>query len=185
MTEREGLLARAVAGEESAWRDLVARYQALVHSVIRAHRIAASDGEDLFQETFLRLHRHAGRIEDPRALTRWLMVTARHLCLDHLARRRRESLTAEPPDLPDPGPELEAVLERMERAQEVREALATLSPRCRELLRALYYEREEPDYRQVAGQLGMPVGSVGPTRMRCLERLLEALDSRRRKGRSA
>ena len=185
MSENEGLLARAVAGEETAWRDLVARYQALVHSVIRAHRIPSADGEDLFQETFLRLHRHAHRIEDPRALTRWLMVTARHLCLDHLARRGRESVSADPPEVPDPSPDLEVMLERMERAQEVRDALATLSSRCQSLLRALYYEREEPDYRQVAGQLRMPVGSVGPTRMRCLERLLEALDSRRRRGRSA
>jgi DNA-directed RNA polymerase specialized sigma24 family protein len=60
----------------------------------------------------------------------------------------------------------------------VREALATLSERCQALLQALYYEQEEPDYRRVAEQLGMPLGSVGPTRGRCLERLLEALDSR-------
>jgi RNA polymerase sigma factor (sigma-70 family) len=185
MTDSEGLLARAVAGEESAWRDLVARYQALVHSVIRAHRIPTADGEDLFQETFLRLHRHAHRIEDPRALTRWLMVTARNLCLDHLARRWREALEADPPDIPDPRPSLDVALERLERAQEVREALGSLSERCQALLKALYYEREEPDYRRVADQLGMPVGSVGPTRGRCLERLLEALDSRRRQGRSA
>jgi len=185
MAQHEELLARAAAGEESAWRDLVARYQALVHSVIHAHRIHGADGEDLFQETFLRLHRHAHRIQDPRALTRWIMVTTRHLCLDHLSRRWRETTEAHPPDLPDPRPDLEVALERLERAQEVREALATLSARCQALLQALYYEQEEPDYRRVAEQLGMPLGSVGPTRGRCLERLLEALDSRRRKGRTS
>jgi RNA polymerase sigma factor (sigma-70 family) len=183
MTEHGELLARAAAGEESAWRDLVARYQALVHSVIHAHRIGDADGEDLFQETFLRLHRHAHRIQDPRALTRWIMVTTRHLCLDHLARRGRESVEADPPEIVDPRPDLEEVIERLERAQEVREALATLSERCQTLLKALYYEQDEPDYRRVAEGLGMPVGSVGPTRGRCLERLLEALDSKRRRGR--
>jgi RNA polymerase sigma factor (sigma-70 family) len=113
------------------------------------------------------------------------MVTARHLCLDHLGRRWRETLAADPPDTPDSRPGLDVALERLERAQEVREALGSLSERCQSLLKALYYERDEPDYRRVAEQLGMPVGSVGPTRGRCLERLLEALDSRRRQGRSA
>jgi len=182
MTDHEGLLARAAAGEESAWRDLVARYQALVHSVVRAHRIGAADGEDLFQEVFLRLHRHAHRIQDPRALTRWVAVTTRHLCLDHIARHRRERLDAEPPEMEDPAPDLQATLERLELAQEMREAIAGLSARCQELLKALYYETDSPDYRRVAERLRMPVGSIGPTRGRCLERLLEALDQRHRQG---
>jgi RNA polymerase sigma factor (sigma-70 family) len=179
MHDPAGLLARAVAGEEAAWREVIARYQALVYSVVRAHRLGDAEGEDVFQEVFLRLHRHAHRIHEPAALTRWVMVTARHLCLDVLARRRRERGTPESEEVSDPAPGIEATLERLELAQSVREALATLSPRCRELLTALYYEGDRPDYQLAAERMGMPIGSVGPTRIRCLERLLEALEARR------
>jgi RNA polymerase sigma factor (sigma-70 family) len=180
MNDTAGLLVRAAAGEESAWRELVARYQALVHAVVRAHRIPATDGEDVFQEVFLRLYRHAHRIDDPRALTRWVAVTSRNLCLDHLARRGRERIDSDPEDRPDPGPEPGAFLERQERAQAVREALASLTDRCQELLRVLYYEQESPDYRAAAARMGVPVGSIGPTRGRCLARLLAALERRQR-----
>ena len=173
------LLARAAAGEESAWREVVSRYQALVHSIVRAHRIAPSDGEDLFQEVFLRLHRHALRIEDPRALARWVAVTTRNLCLDHLSRAKRERATSEADEARDPTPAVDLVIERVQRTQEVREALATLPESCQELLRLLYYEMDEPDYRRAAERLGRPIGSIGPTRGRCLSRLLEALLARR------
>src|SRR5262245_43939965 len=179
MTDPAGLLARAASGEEAAGREVVARYQALVHAVIRAHRIAAPDGEDLFQEVFLRLHRHALRIQDPGALAGWVAVTTRNLCLDHLARRRRLAELEDSPEPEDPAPGIESELERHGRAQQVREALEELSPACRELLFVLYYEMDEPDYRRAADRLGRPVGSIGPTRQRCLARLLEVLERRR------
>jgi len=177
MNTPEELLARASAGDEAAWRQLVARYQALVYQVIRAHRIPPEEGEDLFQEVFLRLHRHAGRIRDAAALTRWVAVTTRNLCLDGLARKKRERGRPDPlANQSDPAPVPEDLFHRSEEAQHVREALETLSERCRELLRILYYESDAPDYRLAADRLGMPLGSVGPTRQRCLERLLGALE---------
>ena len=179
MIESGELLARARAGDEAAWREIVSRYQSLVFHVIRSHRIPDGEGEDLFQETFLRLHRHAIGIADPGALARWLSVTARNLCLDHLARRRREVLVADVPDNADPAPPAVEALERLEQAQIVREAVDGLSPRCRSLLAALYFDSDEPDYRAVAERLDMPIGSIGPTRARCLARLLESLEARR------
>jgi len=178
MIEPRELLARASAGDEAAWRELVARYQALVFQVIRAHRIEAQAGEDLFQEVFLRLHRHAHRIQDPDALTRWIAVTARNVCLDYLERLARERGRPIDADAPDPSPGADDVLDRSEEAQQVREALAGLPDRCRELLHILYFETDEPDYRRAAERLGMPLGSVGPTRQRCLERLLDLLAQR-------
>jgi RNA polymerase sigma factor (sigma-70 family) len=167
------VLARAVGGDEAAWRELVARYQRLVYATIWAFRIPAPDAEDVFQETFLRLHRHALRLNEPRALTRWIIVTTRHLCLDHLAQQRsRERLVAAYE--PEVAAEQEIVL-YVERAQEVRDAFAELQPRCRELLGLLYFEQERPDYRAAAERLNMPIGSVGPTRARCLEQLLRRL----------
>jgi RNA polymerase sigma factor (sigma-70 family) len=179
MDDSRAVLSRAAAGDETAWREIVDRYQRLVFATIRSFRIDLSEAEDIFQEAFLRLHAHAMRVRDARALASWLIVTTRHLCVDHLARRQasaRMAAALEPPVQPDSPLDL---LIRLERAQEVREAIATLPPRCRDLLRALYFEREKPSYEDVAKALKVPVGSVGPTRARCLGQLLRQLRLRR------
>jgi RNA polymerase sigma factor (sigma-70 family) len=173
------LLRRAAAGDEGAWREIVGQYQRLVYATIRSFRVSPGDAEDLFQETFLRLYRHAAGVRDSRALTRWLVVTARNLCLDHHARLRArphetlnaETLAVEPRPLND--------LIHLERAQAVREAVQEMPERCRALLWLLYFQQERPDYEAAARSLGMPLGSVGPTRLRCLEQLLRQL---RRRG---
>ena len=172
------LLRRASEGDGAAWSEIVAHYQRLVYATIRSFRVPSEDAEDLFQETFLRLHRHAAGLRDSRALTRWLVVTSRHLCLDHLERSRVRAQTehAQAPT-PSEGTPLTDVL-LLERAQWIREAILELPPRCRELLWMLYFEQESPDYEAAARALGMPLGSVGPTRMRCLEHLLRLLRKR-------
>lgn len=172
------LLRRASEGDDTAWREIVSHYQRLVYATIRSFRVPSEDAEDLFQETFLRLHRHASGLRDSRALTRWLVVTARHLCLDHLERDR---LRYQNERTPDPsGPEETPLIEmvQLERAQWIREAILELPPRCRDLLWMLYFEQERPDYEAVSRALGMPLGSVGPTRLRCLEHLLRILRTR-------
>ena len=177
MLEPRDTLGRAAAGDETAWRDIVAQYQRLVYATIRSFRIPADDAQDIFQEAFLRLHRHSQRLRDPRALTRWIIVTTRHLCLDHLARERRTpgATWVADPDAVDPG---DASILRLERAQRLRESLAGLDPRCRELLQLLFFEQERPDYQAASARLGMPVGSIGPTRARCLEHLLQMVRRR-------
>ena len=173
------LLRRAAAGDEGAWREIVGQYQRLVHATIRSFRVTPGDAEDLFQETFLRLYRHAAGLRDSRALTRWLIVTARNLCLDHVARLRarpqewldEESLAVEPRPLTE--------MIHLERAQAVREAIQEMPERCRELLWLLYFQQESPDYEAASRAFNMPLGSVGPTRIRCLEHLLRQL---RRRG---
>src|SRR5437762_2882236 len=129
MADADDLLALAGAGDERAWRQIVERYQRLVYATIRSFRIAPSEAEDVFQETFLRLHRHTLRVRDSRALPRWLIVTTRRLCLDLLAHERTVTRLAPAFDVvvEDVG---EADLIALERAQVVREALAELSPRC-------------------------------------------------------
>ena len=173
------LLRRTAAGDDAAWREVVGHYQRLVHATIRSFRVTPSDAEDLFQETFLRLYRHATGLRDSRALTRWLIVTARNLCLDHITRLRArptEALDAETLAV-EPKPLAEMI--HLERAQAVREAIQAMPERCRDLLWLLYFEQETPDYEAAARAFNMPLGSVGPTRMRCLEQLLRQL---RRRG---
>ena len=178
MTTPSELLQRAAAGDDVAWHAIVQQYQRLVHATIRSFRLDATDSEDLFQETFLRLYRHAPRLRDGRALTRWLIVTTRNLCLDHIARAgrlRHEELDPEE-ESRDPLPIADLI--HLERAQAVREEIHELSARCRDLLWLLYFEHQKPDYRAAAAKFGMPLGSVGPTRIRCLEELLRRLKKR-------
>jgi len=169
------LIERAARNDEDAWRELVARYQRLVYATIRGFRLSADDAEDVFQETFVRLHRHASRLRNPDGLARWIVQTSHRLCLDHLQRSRVRAESAIPVDPADPAPGAAELHERLIRAQQVREALATLNPRCRALLEQLYFEVEPSEYREIATRLGMPVGSIGPTRARCLHALLVAL----------
>src|SRR5262245_33691804 len=169
------LLARAARGDEDAWREIVARYQRLVYATVCGFRLSPEDGEDIFQETFLRLHRHAGRIHNPAGLAGWIAQTARRLCLDHVERRRLGGELRLSHDYVDAASEVPEQLERLERAQAIREALALLSPRCRVLLEHLYFRADPLSYRDVASALDMPIGSIGPTRARCLEELLRRL----------
>lgn len=178
MTVTPDLLRRAAAGDDAAWREMVARYERLVHATVRSFRVAPGDAEDLFQETFLRLYRHAGSLRDSRALTRWLIVTARNLCLDYLARKRSHAEVELSNDTAMIEPMPLADMIHLERAQMVREAIQELPERCRDLLWKLYFEQDGPDYQAAAKAFGMPVGSVGPTRMRCLEHMLRILRKR-------
>lgn len=179
MEDPREMLGRANAGDEKAWRDIVRRYQRLVYATIRNFRVDPADAEDIFQESFLRLHTHGTRLRDARALARWLIVTTRRLCLDHLARQKVSAKLAADLDPPSTADAQLDVLVRLERAQEVREALAELPTRCRDVLRLLYLEQDRLEYEAIATQLEMPIGSIGPTRARCLEQLLRRLRASR------
>jgi RNA polymerase sigma factor (sigma-70 family) len=180
-----GLLVRGAAGgDEVAWRGLVARYSSLVWAVARAHRLANADAADVVQTTWLRLAEHIGRIEHPDRVGAWLATAARRECLQSL---RSAARTAPTDDMdrfditPAAGnPTEEAVLaaeterEDAARAAAMWRAFDRLSGRCRELLRILM-ATPPPSYAEVAAALGLPLGSIGPTRARCLQRLREEM----------
>jgi RNA polymerase sigma factor (sigma-70 family) len=170
----------AAAADEAAWRDLVARYSGLVWSVARAHRLADADAADVAQTTWMRLVEHVGRLEDPSRVGVWLATTARHECLRTLSRAARQIPSGDRlPDGPCGAPDLDARLLRDERDATLRRALAALAPRDQALLRMLAAE-PPATYGEISAALGMQVGSVGPVRRRCLQRLQrqrERLDS--------
>ncbi len=179
MSETHELLTRADAGDQYAWRQLVLRYQRLVLAVLRRLQVPQEDAEDVFQEVFIRLHRHAARIDNPVALPRWIIVTTKHAWFDLLRRRHLADEHLSQLPLPSPGELPEEAIERLELAQRVREEVLALPVHCRRLLWLLYFEQPEPDYRAAAAKLGMPRGSVGPRRARCFEGLVRRL---RRRG---
>jgi len=161
----------AAAGDEGAWRVLVERFGPVVHRVARGFRLDERDTQDVAQTVWLRLWENLASIREPWALPGWIATTTRHECLRALRGRVRvvplDESGAEPAtDHPDP----DAALLRAEAAEAVRHGLAELPPVQRDLLALL---AAEPDltYRQIGRRLGMPVGSIGPTRARGLARL--------------
>jgi RNA polymerase sigma factor (sigma-70 family) len=168
------LVAAASAGDADAWNAIVVRFSSLLWGVARSHRLGQEDAADVVQNTWLRLVDHLDGIREPEALAGWLATTARYESLSKLRRSGRE-VPVRGEDLgvnavDEEAVALDAALLDDERDAELWTCFAKLSDRCQQLLRALMAV-DRPDYRAVGQALGMPVGSIGPTRMRCLERL--------------
>jgi RNA polymerase sigma factor (sigma-70 family) len=170
------LVRAAAAGERDAWDQLVQRFSGLVWAVTRGHRLRGDDASDVFQTTWLRLVEQLPRIREPERVGGWLATTARRECLRVLGRAGRETVS-EPEVLEriaDAGPGLEADLVRVQREEALWRCLQTTSDRCRHLLRVLMAD-PPPSYADVATALEMPIGSIGPTRRRCMEQLRRRL----------
>ncbi|WP_395110709.1 RNA polymerase sigma factor [Actinomadura sp. SCN-SB] len=166
---------RAGDGDGTAWAWLVDRYSGLLWSIARAYGLSQADAGDVVQTTWLRLVERIDRIERPGSVGTWLAVTARRESL-HASRRAaaRGAALDDAVVSASGGVAPEDVALARERVGEVAEALAALPRRCQVLLRLC---ATAPSYAELATALGMPVGSIGPTRARCLNGLLRRLDS--------
>ncbi len=175
------LVQHAAKGAQDAWDRLVDEHSALVWAVIRSHRMPIGDAEDVFQTTWLRLVENLERIKDPERLSSWLVTTARRECLWLLRRAGREipddEIDHAVPDRDTAHPEpVDALLGREEHA-EVHRAFGALPQRCQNVLRLTVLAPDKSGYSDIAEALGMPVGSIGPTRNRCLRHLRRLLDA--------
>jgi RNA polymerase sigma factor (sigma-70 family) len=170
------LLTRANDGDQQAWNAIVDRYTNLLWSVARGHRLGTADAADVVQTTWLRLVEHLREIREPDRLTAWLITTARRESLRLVGIARREDvggaddLAANMPDERD-GP-VDAGLLLDERDALLWHCFGQLNERCQQILRALMAS-PPPSYAEVSSALELPVGSIGPTRGRCLDRLRE------------
>ena len=168
------LVRRAAAGDKTAWERLVDQYSRLIWAMTRDFKLSESDAADVVQATWLRLLEHIGRIEYPDRIASWLATTARHECLRHLAASKRVMLVDDHDAAFGGGaahqPEVDERLLAEELALAVREAVATLPTRSQRLLELLMAD-PPVSYTEISDQLGLPIGSIGPTRGRCLERL--------------
>jgi RNA polymerase sigma factor (sigma-70 family) len=177
----ERLVATAATGDQPAWQALVERFGPALIRMARSHGLSTHEAEDAVQETWMRLLRHIDTLREPRALSGWLKTTVRNESLRVRERVQRERPTAEElcADVADTTTfEAQAGLDAAECGAAVARALDALPARHRKLMRALFTE-SEPSYEEVASQLGMPLGSIGPIRRRCLARL--RLDGRLRR----
>lgn len=164
------LLENAARGAEWAWRALVTRYSSLIHSVCRQYRIDGADAQDVSGAVWLRLVANLARIREPEALPGWLRTTTRHECLRLLRHRNRlvDADVAVFAESADPAPD--ATVIGAERLVAARRACAQLPRRDRQLLALLFCDPPK-SYREISATLGIPVGSIGPSRARCLARV--------------
>jgi RNA polymerase sigma factor (sigma-70 family) len=169
-------LTAAGAGDAAAWRTIIDRYQRLVWATVRGHRLSDADSSDVVQTTWLRLVEYLDRIEDPERLGAWLVTTARRESLRVMATSARTIPTDDQSDLVDARMRPEAELLVHERDALLRQGLGAISESCQTLLRVLAAE-PPPSYEEVSAALDMPIGSIGPTRRRCMERLRKELEA--------
>ena len=165
-------------GDVGAWQRLLDRYERLVFSVPRRYGLSREDAADITQLTFTILLQSIDTLSEDSTLGAWLTTVARRHTWRRLERKRREEagwygnssekiLMLEDTSTED--------IERWEMTEWLDYGLSVVGKPCRELLSALYLDPKQPSYAEVAARLGMAVGSVGPTRIRCLKRLRRVL----------
>jgi RNA polymerase sigma factor (sigma-70 family) len=182
-TDKQLLLA-CRRGDERAWEALVHRYQRLIYTIPQRAGLDQDQAAEVFQEVFITLLQKLDDIEQPERLHAWLVTTARRKTWRLISRDRSLQQTGtdddDSPDLladlPDNAALPDEVLEKLEEQHRVRSGLAELDERCRTLLTMLYYNVPTPGYSEIAAQLAIPEGSIGPTRARCLKKLTRILE---------
>lgn len=169
------LLQRCRAADQRAWRLLVARYEDLVFVTALKTGLDRDAALDVFQQVWSELFRSLHRIENPQALPRWLMVTARRLAFREATVRRLWVDEAED-DLVDPRALPDEEVEQQERRARVHRALQQLGDPCARLLRMLFLKGAPASYREISRRTGLAIGSIGAARGRCLARMHRLLE---------
>ncbi|MCC6970261.1 MAG: sigma-70 family RNA polymerase sigma factor [Phycisphaerales bacterium] len=167
------LIERCLQRDQAAWRELVEKYKRLVYSIPRGYRLPESACDDIFQSVFSLLFQNLSGLRDTRTLAKWLMTTTQRECWR--AARSNSKATSRrthgPPSSPAPNEPAPDELERWERRIAVQSALTKLGGPCERLLRALFTNTDQTSYAEISSSLGIPTGSIGPTRARCLAKL--------------
>jgi RNA polymerase sigma factor (sigma-70 family) len=159
------LIERCIKGDQSAWNELVKRYQRLVYSVAHVLCPSGEDVSDIFQQVWLELYQQLADLRKVEALPAWLItVTRRRVYATMQSRRVSEPLDAEIPDLSER-------VRQIEYEHTLERALGQLPERCKKLINLLYFDSKEPNYSEISQLMDMPEASIGPTRARCLEKL--------------
>lgn len=176
------IVGAAAHGDEAAWRALTQRFNGSIMAIARSCRLSDAEASDVQQTTWLRLVENIGRIEQPQRIGSWLATTAFRECLRMVRLRSRatfdDDLLNRMVDESLAPADARPIAE--EGAALVRLAFEKLNPRCQRLL--VFFSSEETlSYKEISERLSMPIGSIGPTRGRCLEhlrRIMESLESK-------
>jgi RNA polymerase sigma factor (sigma-70 family) len=169
-------------GDQLAWEKLIRRYQRLVYSIPRRAGLTEEESAEVFQEVFTTLFQRFNDIEEPEKLQAWLVTTARRKTWRTISKGRvlqQSSTNEEAPEvaaIQDNAPLPDEQLIILEEQHRIRTAMSSLDERCQKLLQMLFYSPDPPSYAEIAASLGTSEGSIGPTRARCLEKLLRILN---------
>ncbi len=168
-----GLVSACRQGDARAWDLLLDRFEPLVFTIARREGLGVEDAADVTQTTFEALLAQLDRIQDDGQISYWLMTVARRQAWRQRTRRQRERLE------PEPGSDGEAqevdAIPAVSTNLWLYAGLAELGAPCRDLIQALYFDPQPPSYAELADRMRRPLGSIGPTRARCLRRLRELL----------
>lgn len=176
----EQLIAACRAGDEEAWQTLVQRYSRLVYTVPRRYGLTSAEVEDVYQSVWMNLLQNLTQLRQPERVSAWLVTTARRLCWEqrrHASYTRTDTVPSDeiPADSWVEAMTTEEIVSRYQQHETLRQAFARLGDFCRQLLQLLYYAINRPTYSQIAAELNLPIGSIGPMRARCLEKLRELM----------
>jgi RNA polymerase sigma factor (sigma-70 family) len=166
------LVSECLKGNDEAWSALIDKYKRLIYSIPVKYGFSPDEATDVFQAVCLELLSELPKLRKPEALPKWIIQVTSHKCYH----AKREKLRTDVTDPSDPAFEqsvpaqAEHILREAENEQKLRDVLAKLPERCRELIRMLFFEEPALPYDQVARRLGIATGSIGFIRQRCLER---------------
>jgi RNA polymerase sigma factor (sigma-70 family) len=171
------LVRECTAGSEEAWRALICKYKNLIFSIPVKYGFSTDESTDIFQGVCLDLLSELPKLRKVKALPKWIMQITAHKCFHRKQQQRRT-------DVLDPAARefeqstasrAEDILREAEDEQNLRQAIAQLPPRCRELVQMLFYDEPARPYQEIAATLGLALGSIGFIRQRCLDKLRKRL----------
>jgi RNA polymerase sigma factor (sigma-70 family) len=178
----EELIKRCREGDESAWEIIVLKYQKLLFSIPRRAGLSYDLSADVLQDVFTTLFLKIDSLESPEFLKAWLLTTTRFKTINLIQRETRikpRYIDDEENDfalqIPDGSIPADEALIRLEQESQIEKAFALIDDRCKQLIKMLYLETEQVSYTKIAEVLGIPSGSIGPTRARCLQKLIKML----------
>lgn len=167
-------------GDESGWDAITYKYQNLLYSIPRRAGLSKDLAADVLQEVFTTLYIKLDALEKPEFLRAWLITTTKHKTIHLITRETRgrpRSIDDEDNDpafeIADKAPLADERLIRLEREAQIEKAFTEIDDRCRRLLMMLYLDSDKVPYSEIAENLDIPLGSIGPTRARCLQKLLK------------
>ncbi|PKN95405.1 MAG: sigma-70 family RNA polymerase sigma factor [Chloroflexi bacterium HGW-Chloroflexi-6] len=173
------LIEACLGGNSHAWEALLVRYQRLIYSIPLRYGLSEHDANDIFQNVSILILENLPSLRDPERLGPWLVITTRRECWRMFRKRPKISSAPESTSLDEQIPSkahVENDFLALERQSIVRAAVELLGEPCRQLITLLFYAEPRPAYASIARKFSLPEGSIGPTRARCLEKLMSILE---------
>lgn len=177
-TSNSRLVRDCVDGKEEAWSALIDKYKRLIFSIPIKYGLSPDEATDIFQSVCVEMLSELPKLRKAEALPKWLIQVTAHKCIQRkrqMARTKNPGSDGELPEQPVAA-RAESILHEAEQEQSLRQAIAELPPRCRELIQMLFFEEPARPYEAVAQTLGIATGSIGFIRQRCLEKLRRQLN---------